>query len=161
MQNSRFTDAGQALVSKIQYNGDLRGSISQAVAAIGGFQRLVAPGDRILVKPNFNTADHRPRPEPNLIHRINNQRAAPYAPGSVVPAGIAEPSTPPSEPEQHPSAGWYAAGTQPSRTPVTAATPPLSGRPPSAPSLRSHVTRPQPFERPRQIILEWCAPGGG
>jgi hypothetical protein len=103
-------------------------------------------------------ADHqpRPRPEPNLIHRINNRQAAPYAPGSVVPAEIAEPSSPPGEPEQPPSAGWYAAGTRPSRTPIAAATPP-----PSAPSIRSHVTRPQPFERPRQTILEWCAPGGG
>jgi uncharacterized protein (DUF362 family) len=60
MEKNFFTDAGQALVSKIPYNGDLMGNIEQAVAAIGGFQRLVAPGDSILVKPNFNTADPPP-----------------------------------------------------------------------------------------------------
>jgi uncharacterized protein (DUF362 family) len=55
-----FTDEGKALVSKIQFAGDLNRNIAQAVAAIGGFQRLVKPGDTIMVKPNFNTADTPP-----------------------------------------------------------------------------------------------------
>ncbi len=55
-----FVDGDQALVSKVQCDGDLRANIEQAVAAIGGFERLVRPGDAILVKPNFNTADPPP-----------------------------------------------------------------------------------------------------
>ena len=55
-----FVDGDKALVSKVECYGDLRGNIAQAVAAIGGFERLVRPGDAILVKPNFNTADPPP-----------------------------------------------------------------------------------------------------
>lgn len=55
-----FTNEGKALVSKLRCDGDLRQNIGQAVAAIGGFERLVEPGDTILVKPNFNTADPPP-----------------------------------------------------------------------------------------------------
>jgi uncharacterized protein (DUF362 family) len=47
-------------VSKVRCDGDLRQSIGQAVVAIGGFQRLVEPGDTILVKANFNTSDPPP-----------------------------------------------------------------------------------------------------
>ena len=55
-----FTNEGKALVSKLRCDGDLRQNIGQAVAAIGGFERLVEPGDTILIKPNFNTADPPP-----------------------------------------------------------------------------------------------------
>jgi uncharacterized protein (DUF362 family) len=60
MKKNVFTDQGLALVSKVQYDGVLKDDISRAVAAIGGLQKLVGPGDRILVKPNFNTADPPP-----------------------------------------------------------------------------------------------------
>lgn len=55
-----FTNEGKALVSKIQFDGNLNRNVAQAVAAIGGFQRLVKPGNTIMVKPNFNTADTPP-----------------------------------------------------------------------------------------------------
>ena len=60
MKENVFTSEGKALVSKVLCDGDLRRNIGRAVAAIGGFQRLVQPGDTILVKPNFNTADPPP-----------------------------------------------------------------------------------------------------
>ena len=60
IENNIFVDEGKALVSKVQYGGVLKDDISRAVAAIGGFQRLVEPGDQILLKPNFNTADPPP-----------------------------------------------------------------------------------------------------
>ncbi|MFQ5812298.1 MAG: DUF362 domain-containing protein [Anaerolineae bacterium] len=60
MKKNIFTNEGKALVSKLQCDGDLKPNIGQAVAAIGGFGRLVEPGDTILVKPNFNTADPPP-----------------------------------------------------------------------------------------------------
>jgi len=55
-----FTNEGKALVSKVRNDGDLRRNIGRAVAAIGGFQKLVEPGDTILVKANFNTSDPPP-----------------------------------------------------------------------------------------------------
>jgi len=60
MKENVFSNEGKALVSKVQCDGDLRQNIGQAVAAIGGFERLVEPGDTILVKANFNTADPPP-----------------------------------------------------------------------------------------------------
>lgn len=60
MKENIFTNEGKALVSKLRCDGDLRKNIGQAVAAIGGFQKLVGPGDKILIKPNFNTADPPP-----------------------------------------------------------------------------------------------------
>lgn len=60
METERFTREGQALVSKIHSNGHPAEAIRQAVTAIGGLDRLVDPGDTILVKPNFNTADPLP-----------------------------------------------------------------------------------------------------
>lgn len=55
-----FSHEGQALVSKVAWTGDLKQDIGQAVSAIGGFHRLVKPGDTLLVKPNFNTSDPPP-----------------------------------------------------------------------------------------------------
>ncbi len=60
MKPNRFTHNGTPLVSKIAVAGDLKPEIARAVDAIGGFARLVAPGDTILLKPNFNTADPPP-----------------------------------------------------------------------------------------------------
>jgi uncharacterized protein (DUF362 family) len=62
---------GEALVSKVRCDGDLRQSIGQAVAAIGGFERLVKPGDMILVKANFNTADPPPASsDPHFVKAV-------------------------------------------------------------------------------------------
>ena len=60
MKENIFTSEGKALISKLRCDGDLRENIDQAVAAIGGFGKLVEPGDTILIKPNFNTADPPP-----------------------------------------------------------------------------------------------------
>ena len=66
-----FIREGKALVSKISCDGDLSKKIGQAVAAIGGFQKLVAPGDTILVKPNLNTADPPPgSSDPHFVKAV-------------------------------------------------------------------------------------------
>ncbi len=71
MKQNRLTNAGQALVSKVWHDGDLKQDIHQAVSAIGGFQKLVEPGDTILVKPNFNTADPPPgSSDPQFVKRV-------------------------------------------------------------------------------------------
>jgi uncharacterized protein (DUF362 family) len=44
----------------VQCNGELKASIKAAVSAIGGFERIVSPGDDVFVKPNLNTDDPPP-----------------------------------------------------------------------------------------------------
>jgi len=71
MESDRFTRGKQALVSKVEPNGDLKAGIERAVVAIGGFEQLVTPGDTILVKPNFNTADPAPASsDPRFVRAI-------------------------------------------------------------------------------------------
>jgi len=45
------------LVSKVKVEGSLKEAIEQAVKQIGGFDRFIKNGERVLLKPNFNTAD--------------------------------------------------------------------------------------------------------
>jgi uncharacterized protein (DUF362 family) len=51
---------GRALVSRTEADGDLKGSIGRALAALGGLERLVEPGDEVLLKPNYNSDDRSP-----------------------------------------------------------------------------------------------------
>ena len=51
---------GKPVVSRVQCTGDLNKSINTAVSLIGGFEKVVNKGDKILLKPNFNTADSPP-----------------------------------------------------------------------------------------------------
>ncbi len=44
-------------ISKTQFKGEIKDSIQLAVEAIGGWQKYINRGDRVLLKPNFNTAD--------------------------------------------------------------------------------------------------------
>ena len=47
-------------VGKVSYSGDLEESIESAVSILGGFNKILDVGDKILLKPNFNTADPPP-----------------------------------------------------------------------------------------------------
>lgn len=60
MKRNVFTKNGKALVSKVKYNGDLKGSSRRSVDLIGGFDMAISKGDRVLLKPNFNTGDPPP-----------------------------------------------------------------------------------------------------
>jgi uncharacterized protein (DUF362 family) len=55
-----FVDDGIPLVSRIRHDGDLTLSVASAVGAIGGFEKVIEPGDEVLLKPNFNTEDPPP-----------------------------------------------------------------------------------------------------
>ena len=46
-----------AVVSKVMVGRDLRTSISDSIAALGGIGSFVHSGDSVLLKPNFNSAD--------------------------------------------------------------------------------------------------------
>lgn len=48
---------GNSLVSVRKAKGDLKADITAAVDAIGGFDKVVKKGDRVLVKPNLNSDD--------------------------------------------------------------------------------------------------------
>lgn len=60
MKANPFVRDGRPLVSVIQHQGNLKDSIAAAVDAIGGLALAIGRGDRVLVKPNFNTADPPP-----------------------------------------------------------------------------------------------------
>jgi hypothetical protein len=116
-------------------------------------------------------SDRRPRPEPNLIYRgptehSASEDAAPrqpraYAPGSVIAADRARPpryvlasrnadgAAPPGQVDakSQPGGGWRLAGTPAAPADVT----PVNKVEP----IREQLTRPQPIEHSRQIILEW------
>jgi len=48
---------GQALVAKVMVDGDLRSSIDRAITLLGGLGQAIDRGDKVLVKPNFNSPD--------------------------------------------------------------------------------------------------------
>lgn len=44
-------------VVRVEATGDLRDAINRAVEGLGGIRNFMSSGDKVLVKPNFNTAD--------------------------------------------------------------------------------------------------------
>src|SRR5512142_2219868 len=44
-------------VSKVRADAGIKDAIRRAVDGLGGFPRFIKAGDRVLIKPNFNTAD--------------------------------------------------------------------------------------------------------
>ena len=52
-----YKKGGKALVSKVKASTDLKKSIKKAVDLIGGLEKAVSSGDRVIVKPNFNSDD--------------------------------------------------------------------------------------------------------
>ena len=52
-----FVKNGKVLVSKVVASSDVKKSIKRAVDLIGGFERVISGGDRVIVKPNFNSDD--------------------------------------------------------------------------------------------------------
>lgn len=44
-------------VAKVRAEPDLKDAIRRAIDGLGGLSRFIAPGQRVLIKPNFNTAD--------------------------------------------------------------------------------------------------------
>lgn len=47
----------QPVVSRVRAEGDVRVAIVQAIESMGGLKRAIGRGDRVLVKPNFNSPD--------------------------------------------------------------------------------------------------------
>jgi len=51
---------GQALVAKAISGEDIRASVDRVIALLGQLGQAIGKGDRVLVKPNFNSADPYP-----------------------------------------------------------------------------------------------------
>jgi uncharacterized protein (DUF362 family) len=51
---------GQALVAKVKTSGDSRADIERAIALLGSLEQIIDRGDRVLLKPNFNSQDPYP-----------------------------------------------------------------------------------------------------
>jgi uncharacterized protein (DUF362 family) len=69
--NNPFVKDGKPLVSKIEASEDPERDILRAVDAIGGFDRIIDKGDKVLVKPNYNSADTPPATtEPGFLRAI-------------------------------------------------------------------------------------------
>ena len=47
----------QPIVAKVKGKGDIRLAIGQAIALMGNLKQTIGRGDRVLVKPNFNSPD--------------------------------------------------------------------------------------------------------
>lgn len=47
-------------VTRIKATEDIKATIVQAVAGLGGFEKFIQEGDTVLIKPNYNTADPSP-----------------------------------------------------------------------------------------------------
>lgn len=47
----------RALVSRVDAKGDVRAAVERAISLIGGLERVISRGDRVVVKPNFNSPD--------------------------------------------------------------------------------------------------------
>jgi uncharacterized protein (DUF362 family) len=55
-----FTRDGKILLSKVAATGDLKCDVLRAVNLIGGFDKVINEGDRVLLKPNYNSPDPPP-----------------------------------------------------------------------------------------------------
>lgn len=55
-----FRQDGTVLVSKVHVEQDLLSSVRTSVELIGGLEKVVSAGDRVMVKPNFNSSDPYP-----------------------------------------------------------------------------------------------------
>jgi len=48
---------GQALVARVVAGGDIRASVDKVITLLGRLEQAIGRGDKILVKPNFNSPD--------------------------------------------------------------------------------------------------------
>jgi len=70
-KESAYKKDGKALVSKVKASLDLKESIKKAVDLIGGLEKVVSSGDKVIVKPNFNSNDPFPASsDPEFVEAV-------------------------------------------------------------------------------------------
>ncbi len=55
-----WREDGRPLVSKVRASEDVKTAVARSVELLGGLDKAVRPGDKVLVKPNFNSPDPPP-----------------------------------------------------------------------------------------------------
>ena len=55
-----WCSGGQAIVAKVTAGEDIRASLDEIIALLGNLTPAIQRGDRVLVKPNFNSPDPYP-----------------------------------------------------------------------------------------------------
>ena len=66
-----FLKDRKALVSKVKANENPKQDVLKAVNAIGGFKKIISKGDKVLLKPNYNSADSPPAStEPDFLKAL-------------------------------------------------------------------------------------------
>ena len=66
-----FAIEGKPSVSKVKTTENIKLGILKAVDALGGFNKVIGKGDRVLVKPNYNSADAPPAStDPHFLRAI-------------------------------------------------------------------------------------------
>lgn len=55
-----FVENGMALISKVKATNDVKKDILRSVNLIGDFEKAIEKGDKVLLKPNYNSADSPP-----------------------------------------------------------------------------------------------------
>ena len=66
-----YTRDGRFLVGKTHVKTDLKTAILDAVALIGGFEKVITPGECVTVKPNLNTKDPFPASSDPIFIKIS------------------------------------------------------------------------------------------
>ena len=56
-KNSPWVREGQPIVAMVKAEGNVRTAIEQAIGLMGSLSQIIGSGDRVFVKPNFNSAD--------------------------------------------------------------------------------------------------------
>jgi len=57
---NRWRDNGQVLVSRVVADGDIKAAVARSLGLLGTLSQAINGGDRVLVKPNFNSDDPYP-----------------------------------------------------------------------------------------------------
>jgi uncharacterized protein (DUF362 family) len=60
LPSNRFMESGRSSVAVAAVNGNVKEAVSKAVDAVGGWEKAFNPGDKILLKPNYNSPDPPP-----------------------------------------------------------------------------------------------------
>ena len=55
-----WCSGGQALVSRVTASGDIRASVDRVISLLGDLGQAIGHGDKVLIKPNFNSPDPYP-----------------------------------------------------------------------------------------------------
>jgi uncharacterized protein (DUF362 family) len=70
-ERNAFRKDGKALVSRVVASADIKKTVEKAVDLISGFKKVVSSGDKIFVKPNFNSDDPFPASsDPDFVKTV-------------------------------------------------------------------------------------------